>query len=124
MGISLGLDVGAVSVKLAALGEPEDYPLLAHLAKASSSFFLPKLPKSNGLSERPVVLSTYRSAISILTVSSRISTATSDSTSNWRDRIGRGSRTSAFTLRGIHAGRTLRCRLLSSAEAPIVIQIG
>src|ERR1019366_9823407 len=42
------------------LGEPADYPLLVHLADASSSFFLPKLPKSNGLSERFVVLSTYR----------------------------------------------------------------
>jgi len=47
-------------VKLAALGAPEDYPVLAHLAEVSSSFFLPKLPKSNGLSERPAVLSTYR----------------------------------------------------------------
>jgi predicted CoA-substrate-specific enzyme activase len=60
MSISLGLDVGAVSVKLAALGAPEDYPVLAHLAQASSSFFLPDLPKSNGLSERPIVFSTYR----------------------------------------------------------------
>ncbi len=60
MSISLGLDVGAVSVKLAALGAPEDYPVLAHLAEVSASFFLPKLPKSNRLSERPVVLSTYR----------------------------------------------------------------
>ena len=60
MSISLGLDVGAVSVKLVALGSPEDYPVLAHLAQASSSFFLPKLPKSNGLSDRPVVFSTYR----------------------------------------------------------------
>ena len=47
-------------MKLAALGAPEDYPVLAHLAEISSSFFLPKLPKSNGLSECPVVLSTYR----------------------------------------------------------------
>ena len=47
-------------MKLAALGAPEDYPVLAHLAEVSASFFLPKLPKSNGLSERPVVLSTYR----------------------------------------------------------------
>jgi len=60
MSISLGLDVGAVSVKLAALGAPEDYPVLAHLAQASSSFFLPNLPKSNGLSERPIAFSTYR----------------------------------------------------------------
>jgi len=60
MSISLGLDVGAVSVKLAALGAPEDYPVLAHLAQASSLFFLPKLPQSNGLAEGPVLLSTYR----------------------------------------------------------------
>jgi hypothetical protein len=59
MSISLGLDVGAVSVKLAALGAPEDYPVLAHLAEVFSAFFLPKLPKGNGLSRRPVVLSTY-----------------------------------------------------------------
>jgi hypothetical protein len=33
MSISLGWDVGAVSVELAALGAPEDYPALAHLAQ-------------------------------------------------------------------------------------------
>ncbi len=60
MSISLGLDVGAVSVKLAALGEPEDRPLLTHLARASSSFFLPKLPKSNRFSDCCLALSTYR----------------------------------------------------------------
>lgn len=60
MSISLGLDVGAVSVKLVALGAPEDYPVLAHVAQASSSFFLPRLPKSNGLSDRPMVFSIYR----------------------------------------------------------------
>jgi predicted CoA-substrate-specific enzyme activase len=60
MSISLGLDVGAVSVKLAALGGPEDRPLLAHLARASSSFFLPKLPKSNRFSDCCLALSTYR----------------------------------------------------------------
>jgi len=60
MSISLGLDVGAVSVKLAALGASDDYPMLARLAEASSSFFLPKLPKSNRLNERAIVLSTYR----------------------------------------------------------------
>ncbi|MGD1082636.1 MAG: acyl-CoA dehydratase activase [Candidatus Sulfotelmatobacter sp.] len=60
MSVSLGLDVGAVSVKLAALGEPEDHPLFARLARVSSSFFLPQLPKSDGLAERSVALSTYR----------------------------------------------------------------
>ena len=60
MSIGLGLDVGAVSVKLAALGAPEDYPVLARLAESSPAFFLPKLPRSNGFSECCVALSTYR----------------------------------------------------------------
>jgi activator of 2-hydroxyglutaryl-CoA dehydratase len=60
MSISLGLDVGAVSVKVAALGAPEDHPLLAHLAKASSAFFIAQLPRNDGLAERSVMLSAYR----------------------------------------------------------------
>ncbi len=60
MSISLGLDVGAVSVKLAALGAPEDSSALGQLAEASSAFFLPQLPMTNRLAERAVVLSTYR----------------------------------------------------------------
>jgi predicted CoA-substrate-specific enzyme activase len=60
MSISLGLDVGAVSVKLAALGAPEDHPLLARLAEASSAFFLPKLPRTSRLARCSAVLSTYR----------------------------------------------------------------
>jgi predicted CoA-substrate-specific enzyme activase len=60
MSISLGLDVGAVSVKLAALGAPEDQPLLARLAKASSAFFIPQLPRNDGLAECSVMLSAYR----------------------------------------------------------------
>lgn len=60
MSISLGLDVGAVSVKLAALGAPEDYPLLARLAETTSVFFLPQLPRTKGLAQRSVVLSAYR----------------------------------------------------------------
>ena len=60
MSISLGFDVGAVSVKLAALGAPQDYPVLAHVAEVSSAFFLPNLPKGNGMADRSVVLSNYR----------------------------------------------------------------
>ena len=60
MSISLGLDVGAVSVKLAALGAPEDHHLLAGLADASPSFFLPGVSGTRGMAECPVVLSTYR----------------------------------------------------------------
>ncbi len=60
MRISLGLDVGAVSVKLAALGAPEDCSVLARLAEATSAFSLPTLPRNNGFAGRPVVISAYR----------------------------------------------------------------
>lgn len=56
----VGLDVGSVSVKLAALGGREDSSLVSRLADSSSAFFVPKLPSSNGWAERPVVCSTYR----------------------------------------------------------------
>jgi predicted CoA-substrate-specific enzyme activase len=60
MSISLGLDVGAVSVKLAALGAPEDSTMLARLAEGTSAFFLPQLPDTSRLAGRSVVLSAYR----------------------------------------------------------------
>jgi predicted CoA-substrate-specific enzyme activase len=60
MSISIGFDVGAVSVKLAGLGSREDYPMLARLAEASPTFFLPQLPRTNGFAECCVVLSNYR----------------------------------------------------------------
>jgi predicted CoA-substrate-specific enzyme activase len=58
--VTLGLDVGAVSVKLAALGAPEDSALLARLGETNSAFSLPSLPANNGLAKRPVVISAYR----------------------------------------------------------------
>jgi predicted CoA-substrate-specific enzyme activase len=60
MSISLGLDVGAVSVKLAALGGPEDCAVLARLAETTSAFFVPQLPRVNGFAHTSVVLSAYR----------------------------------------------------------------
>ncbi|MGA8866543.1 MAG: acyl-CoA dehydratase activase [Candidatus Sulfotelmatobacter sp.] len=60
MSVSLGLDVGAVSVKLAALGAREDYSLLAGLAEATSAFFLPELPGTIRLADCSVLLSSYR----------------------------------------------------------------
>ena len=47
MCISLGLDVGAVSVKLAALGAPEHFPLFERRAADHPSFFIPQHP--NGM---------------------------------------------------------------------------
>ena len=58
MRISLGLDVGAVSVKLAALGAPGHSPLFERLAGNHPSFFIPQY--SNGIVGRPIVLSRYR----------------------------------------------------------------
>jgi activator of 2-hydroxyglutaryl-CoA dehydratase len=60
MSISLGIDVGAVSVKLAALGGPEDTLSLAGLADSSPAFFLPQLPPAGGQREHSAALSVYR----------------------------------------------------------------
>ena len=60
MSLSLGIDVGAVSVKLAALGQNSDHALLEQLADASPTFFLPRLPPTSRLGEVGVALSTYR----------------------------------------------------------------
>ncbi|HXX01938.1 MAG TPA: BadF/BadG/BcrA/BcrD ATPase family protein, partial [Candidatus Acidoferrales bacterium] len=58
--LHVGLDVGSVSVKLAALGAREDSAVLSLLAETSSAFFAPRLPAANGWAERPVVCSAYR----------------------------------------------------------------
>jgi predicted CoA-substrate-specific enzyme activase len=58
--IRLGLDVGSVSVKLAAVGERDDAQL-RHLLEANhQNFFAPRLQATDGLADRMVVLSTYR----------------------------------------------------------------
>jgi predicted CoA-substrate-specific enzyme activase len=54
MGINLGLDIGAISLKLAALGRPQDRPILAALCAAQPEFLLTEL---NGA---PLALSDYR----------------------------------------------------------------
>ena len=54
MGINLGLDIGAISLKLAALGKPQDRPALDSLCAAHPQFRLADL---NGA---PLVLSDYR----------------------------------------------------------------
>jgi len=58
--ISVGIDVGAVSVKLAALGAREDHSLLARLAEGKSAFTLPSMPGTNAFAGRPVAISAYR----------------------------------------------------------------
>ncbi len=54
MGINIGLDIGAISLKLAALGSPTDRPLLEALRDAHPDF------RMHTLGERPLVLSAYR----------------------------------------------------------------
>ena len=53
MGINIGLDIGAISLKLAALGQPEDRSLLVSLCKEKPCFRLTEW-------DTPLVLSDYR----------------------------------------------------------------
>src|SRR5664279_1987320 len=54
MGINIGLDIGAISLKLAALGRPSDAPILESLCAAHPDF---RMTEMGG---RPLVLSEYR----------------------------------------------------------------
>ncbi len=58
MGVNIGLDIGAISLKLAALGRPEDRPSLESLVAANPAFRLIEWRSAAGL--RPLVLSEYR----------------------------------------------------------------
>src|SRR5437763_15687882 len=54
MAINIGLDIGAISLKLAALGKPADRPVLQALCAANPAFRMP------ALDARPLCLSEYR----------------------------------------------------------------
>src|SRR5450432_140619 len=54
MGINIGLDIGAISLKLAALGNPADRAILDALCRAHPEF------RMKELAGRPLVLSDYR----------------------------------------------------------------
>ena len=60
MSINIGLDIGAVSLKLAAIGAVGDKPLLDSLTERSESFFASEFPASSPFAGRPLVLSRYR----------------------------------------------------------------
>jgi predicted CoA-substrate-specific enzyme activase len=60
MSINLGIDIGAVSLKLAALGSPGDQPLLDSLSGRAESFFAARFPSAGPFAGRPLVLSRYR----------------------------------------------------------------
>ncbi|MFB3916958.1 MAG: acyl-CoA dehydratase activase [Terriglobales bacterium] len=60
MSINIGLDIGAVSLKLAAIGAPSDTQLLGSLPRKCDKFFAGEFPPSSPLAARPLVLSRYR----------------------------------------------------------------
>ena len=61
MGINIGLDIGAVSLKLAAVGAAGDAPLLESLtARNPGGFLASRFPVNSPLADRPLALSRYR----------------------------------------------------------------
>ena len=60
MSINIGLDIGAVSLKLAAMGSPADAPAIEKLIRANEEFFTASFPADSNFAERPLVLSKYR----------------------------------------------------------------
>ncbi len=61
MGINIGLDIGAVSLKLAAIGAAGDHELLDRLTtKNLDGFFRAEFPAATALAGRPLALSRYR----------------------------------------------------------------
>jgi predicted CoA-substrate-specific enzyme activase len=60
MSIDIGLDIGAVSLKLAAIGATTDRELFESLAKKSATFFPGTFPAGGPYAGRPLLLSRYR----------------------------------------------------------------
>ncbi len=60
MSINIGLDIGAVSLKLAAIGGPDDGPRFRTLTEKSETFYAATFPDSSPFSGRALVLSRYR----------------------------------------------------------------
>jgi predicted CoA-substrate-specific enzyme activase len=60
MSVNIGLDIGAVSLKLAAIGSQEDRALLDALPAKSERFFAGSFPPGSSLETQPLVLSGYR----------------------------------------------------------------
>jgi hypothetical protein len=58
--VNIGLDIGAVSLKLAAVGTPEDASLIQSLAQQNENFFTTQFPAAGAWAARPLVLSRYR----------------------------------------------------------------
>src|SRR5208337_1341349 len=60
MSINIGLDIGAVSFKLAAIGSTADDRLFRNLSEKSQTFYGATFPASSPFAGRPLILSKYR----------------------------------------------------------------
>ena len=60
MSINIGLDIGSVSLKLAAIGVPADGPLFRTLTEEHATYFANQFPNSSPYADHPLVLSRYR----------------------------------------------------------------
>jgi predicted CoA-substrate-specific enzyme activase len=60
MSINIGLDIGAVSFKLAAIGSTADDRLFRSLSEKSQTFYGATFPASSPFAGRPLILSKYR----------------------------------------------------------------
>ena len=60
MGVIIGLDIGAVSLKLAAVGAPSDASAFRSLAETPEGFFSAQFPGDSSFAARPLILSGYR----------------------------------------------------------------
>ena len=60
MSINIGLDIGAVSLKLAAMGDSGDQEMLSSLTSHNDTFFAAQFPSGSEMAGHPLVLSQYR----------------------------------------------------------------
>ncbi len=60
MSINIGLDIGAVSLKLAAIGSKKDRSLLEVFSRNSDHFMFHQFPEGSAMAGRPLVVSRYR----------------------------------------------------------------
>ena len=60
MSINIGLDIGAVSFKLAAIGATADESLFRNLGEKSQTFYGATFPAASPFAGRPLILSRYR----------------------------------------------------------------
>ena len=60
MSINIGLDIGAVSLKLAAMGGPDDLAKLQAHGPSSGSFLITAFPAGSSYGGQPLVISRYR----------------------------------------------------------------